>query len=77
MDQIKESEISLVEYFKKRLNISDTEYTNIMSLPPKSFKDFPNYKRLFEKLRPMFYMLYKSNLVPKSFYIKYTSKDDI
>ncbi len=72
-----EYEVGLVEYFKKRLNISDTEYTNIMSLPPKSFKDFPNYKRLFEKLRPMFYMLYKSNLVPKSFYIKYTSKDDI
>lgn len=70
-------EVGLVEYFKKRLDISDDEYNQTMTSKPKSFRDYPSYKKLFEFLRPMFYVLYKSNLVPKSFYIKYTSKNEI
>jgi|TARA_Y100001970_G_scaffold282575_1_gene395675 hypothetical protein len=70
-------EPGLVEYFKKRLKISDEEYEEVIKSPSKSFRDYPTYKRLFERLRPMFYVLYKSNLVPKSFYIKYTSKDEV
>jgi len=72
-----EYEVGLVDYFKKRLKITDKEYETHMTSKPNSFKDFPTYKKLFEHLRPMFYFLYLANLVPKSFYIKYTSKSDV
>lgn len=67
-------EDGLLEYFKERLNITDEQLKYYMNLPNKSFKDFPTYKQLFEKLRPLFYLLAKANLVPMSFYLKYTSK---
>lgn len=64
-------EPELVEYFKKRLELSEAEFIRIMLAPPKSYLDYKTYKKLFERLRPLFYVLYKSNLVYKSFYKKY------
>jgi N-acetyl sugar amidotransferase len=70
-------ESELIQYFKKRLELSDQEYENVMKGPKKSYRDFKTYKKRFERLRPLFYMLAKANLVPMSFYIKYTSKNEI
>ncbi|MES2330149.1 MAG: N-acetyl sugar amidotransferase [Bacteroidota bacterium] len=70
-------EPELVEYFKKRLGFSDEEYTAIMNGPRKNFRDYKTYKKRFERLRPLFFLLAKANLVPMSFYIKYTSKSEI
>lgn len=70
-------EQELLEYFKKRLGLTDSEFERIMNLPPKSFRDYPTYKRTFERLRPLFYVLAKSNLVPMSFYVKYCSAGEI
>lgn len=64
-------EVDLVEYFKKRLNLSDEDFRKIMDQPTKSFLDYPTSKKRFEKLRPLFFMLAKANLVPMSFYLKY------
>jgi N-acetyl sugar amidotransferase len=64
-------ETDLVEYFKKRLELSDEEYERIMSQPPKPWHDYPTYKKRFERLRPLFAVLAKANLVPMSFYLKY------
>ena len=64
-------ENELVSYFKKRLELSDEMYEQIMSGPPKSWTDYPTYKKYFELLRPLFYMFAKANLVPMSFYLKY------
>ncbi len=64
-------EDDLLAYFKKRLGLSDQEYSRLMDAPPKSWRDFPTYKRRFERLRPLFYVLAKRNLVPMSFYLKY------
>ena len=64
-------ENELLSYFKKRLELSDDEYERIMSEPPKSWHDYPTYKKRFERLRPLFAMLAKANLVPMSFYLKY------
>lgn len=61
----------LVEYVKKRLSLNDIEYEAIFSGPKRSNKDFKTYKKLFERMRPLFYLLSKAELVPKSFYIKY------
>lgn len=61
----------LVEYFKKRLRLSDADYSRIMREVPRSWRDFPTYKRRFERLRPLFAVLARANLVPISFYLKY------
>jgi hypothetical protein len=64
-------EPELLDYFKKRLGISDQEYDKIMKSPPRYWFEFPTYKKRFERLRLFFYLLAKFNLVPRSFYIKY------
>jgi hypothetical protein len=64
-------EHELLLYFKKRLGLSDEEFDRIMKMPAKSWKDYPTYKKRFERLRPLFYFLAKRNLVPMSFYLKY------
>ena len=58
----------------KRLEISDAEFQRLMALPRKTYRDYRTYKETFERLRPLFWMMYKLELVPKSFYLKYTRK---
>lgn len=64
-------EEELLAYFKKRMGLTDLEYERVMHAPPKSWHDYPTYKKRFETLRPLFYLLAKRNLVPMSFYLKY------
>lgn len=64
-------EDELVSYFKKRLDLSDELYEQIMCTSGKNWTDYPTYKKHFERLRPLFFMLAKANLVPMSFYLKY------
>ena len=61
----------LLNYFKKRMKLTDEEYLNKMNEPPRSWHEFPTYKKRFELLRPLFGVLAKNNLVPMSFYLKY------
>lgn len=68
-------EPDLVEFFCKRLGLSDAEFAELMALPKKSYKDYRTYKRTFERLRPFFWLMYKLELVPKSFYMKFTVKN--
>lgn len=70
-------EDDLLEYFKRRLKIGDAEFDTLMKAPPKSYRDFETYKRTFERMRPLFAVLCKAHLVPRSFYIKYTSKSGL
>jgi len=70
-------EDELVSYFKKRLEISDEKYALVMNGDRKTYRDYPTYKKRFERLRPLFFILAKAHLVPMSFYIKYTSKTEI
>lgn len=72
-------EKDLVDYFKKRLNLTDEEYNMVMKRKPKRWMEYPTYKKRFELLRPIFNILAKANLVPMSFYLKYCfpmSKDN-
>jgi N-acetyl sugar amidotransferase len=64
-------EQGLLQYFRKRLGLTEDEYDRVMAMPPRSWQDFPTYKKRFEMLRPIFSVLSKCNLVPMSFYIKY------
>ncbi|RNF48800.1 N-acetyl sugar amidotransferase [Marinomonas hwangdonensis] len=65
-------EDGLVEYYKKRLNLSDEEFEHLMNLPKKYYTDFKTYKKTFERMRPFFYLMAMWKLIPWSFYIKYT-----
>ncbi|MBI9087693.1 MAG: N-acetyl sugar amidotransferase [Desulfobacterium sp.] len=66
-----EVEENLLRYFKKRLGLSESEYDEIMRRSPKSWHEYPTYKKRFERFRPLFAILAKANLVPMSFYLKY------
>lgn len=61
----------LIMYVKKRLGLSDAEFDRIVEGEKRTFRDFRTYKKRFERLRPLFYVLAKANLVPMSFYLKY------
>ena len=60
---------------KKRLRFSDEEFDAVMRLPHRHYSEFPTYKRTFERLRPLFWLLYRLDRVPKSFYMKFTFPD--
>lgn len=64
-------EEELVAYFQKRLGLSDNEYKSVMADTPRSWHEFPTYKKRFERFRPLFKLLADANLVPMSFYLKY------
>ncbi len=65
-------EDGLLEYYKKRLNLSGEEFDKLMNLPKKYYTDFKTYKKTFERMRPFFYLMAKWKFIPWSFYIKYT-----
>jgi len=71
------SDPEIVELFKKRLGLSNEKFVELMTLPKKSYRDYETYKPTFERWRPFFYLMAKVDLIPWSFYIKYTSKDEI
>jgi N-acetyl sugar amidotransferase len=75
-NQSPKAEEGLLDYFKERMNLTNEELENLMKIPNKTYKDYKTYKPLFEFLRPLFYLLAKASLVPMSFYLKYTSKDN-
>lgn len=61
----------LEEYVRKRLELTEFEYQELMSGQKRSWREFHTYKRRFEVLRPLFSVFAKAQLVPKSFYLKY------
>jgi hypothetical protein len=67
----------LIEMVIKRLGFSDEEFEEIMNLPKKTYRDFPTYKKTFERMKPFWWLMYKLNRVPKSFYLKWTKPDPL
>jgi N-acetyl sugar amidotransferase len=64
----------ILEEVKKRLNLSDDAFEKIMAQPRKTYRDYTTYKQTFERMRWLFWIMYQLDLVPKSFYMKYTRK---
>jgi len=62
---------------KKRLGFSDQEFEEVMTAPVHTYRDYPTYKKTFERLRPFFWALYKLDRVPKSFYVKFCQASSI
>jgi len=69
--QPQEFDPELITMVKKRLGFSDEEFEGLMNLPKKTYRDYPNYKKTFERMRPFWWLMYKLNRVPKSFYMKF------
>lgn len=67
-------EAGLVNFVKKRLGFSEEEFERLMTMPKKTYKDYVTYKKTFERMRPFFWLMYKMDLIPKSFYMKYTAR---
>ena len=65
----------VVELVKKRLHFTDEEFEAVMDGPPHTYTDYATYKKTFERLRPLFWLLYKADRVPRSFYTKFTQPD--
>ena len=68
---------SLIKLFKKRLNLTDMEYNNVMNSKPNYWQSYPTYKNFFEFFGPIFYFFAKLNLLTMSFYLKYCKKNII
>jgi len=66
----------LQTYFIKRLGLTEEEFEKIINGEKRNYKQFTTYKKRFERLRPLFYLMVKAELIPLSFYIKYTSKTE-
>lgn len=67
-------ESDLIGLVKKRLGFTDAELQKLMLAPQKSYTDFKTYKKTFERLRWLFWVLYKLDRVPKSFYLKFANR---
>lgn len=67
-DKIKEDK----DYVLKRLDLSTKEFERLMSLPPKSFLDYPTYHSTIKKLRFFIKIACSLKLLPEVMYEKYT-----
>ena len=61
----------ILEEIKKRCNISDNEWKEIMNAKPSHYTEHETYKKTFEEKKDFFYDLYKKGFVTKSFYHKF------
>ncbi|MDH4379164.1 MAG: N-acetyl sugar amidotransferase [Vampirovibrionales bacterium] len=64
-------EADVIQLVKTRLGFSDEEFERVLDLPLVPYTEFKTYKPFFEKARPFFWLMYKLDRVPKSFYLKY------
>lgn len=71
LEQAVDCPSELLGLVQKRLGFDDAELERVMTLPHKTWRDFPSYKRTFERLRPLFAVLVKTGRVPESFYMKF------
>lgn len=69
---------ALIDMVKKRLRFDGDELDRVIAeTPRRTYRDFDTYKRTFERLRPLFWLMYKAHRVPKSFYMKFTAPDPL
>ena len=61
----------LMRYVHSRCGLTAEEFSVIMAGQTRTWREFKTYKRRFELLRPLFYILMKSGMVPHSFFLKY------
>ena len=66
----------LINEFITSIGLTENEFESYMKLPKKTYKDYKTYKKDFERYKWFFWLLANFNMVPMSFYIKFTKKYD-
>jgi hypothetical protein len=64
----------ILDEFCNRIGINKEVLIYMSRSKPVLFSSVKTYKKTFERMRFLFYILAKFNLVPQSFYNKYTKK---
>jgi len=72
LSQSPEIDGSILREVKDRLGFTSDQLAQIMNQPNKSYRDYDTYKPTFKRWRWLFYLMSKLDLVPKTFYLKYT-----
>jgi hypothetical protein len=67
----RQGDADIIGLVTKRLGFTDQEFDAVMNLPHRTYREFGTYKKRFERLRPLFWLLWKLNRVPRSFYEKF------
>ena len=67
---------NIEDEIRVRCGFSEQEWGEIWSSPKKHYTDYPTYKKTFEFLRPLFFILYKKGYVNRSFYDKFCVMKD-
>lgn len=62
----------IVEEVKTRLKFSDDDFERLMTMSKRTHHDFETYHPLFKRYRWFFWLMSRFDLVPKTFYLKYT-----
>lgn len=64
---------SLVTMVKKRLGFTDDDFERFMTMPRHTHREFDTYESTFKRLRWFFWLMYKLDRIPKSFYVKFAA----
>jgi N-acetyl sugar amidotransferase len=64
---------ALVAMVKKRLGLTDDEFEHLMTMPRHTHREFATYEATFRRLRWFFWLMYRLDRIPKSFYIKFAA----
>ena len=64
----------LISYYKNRHGLTDEAFNKLMDVPRDTHLRYKTYKKTFERLRPLFYIMLKNELISKTFYEKYCCK---
>lgn len=65
-------EDGLTEMVCERFGFSPSRMRALLEMEKHTYHEWPTYKQTFERLRPLIGMLARRDLVPMSFYLKYT-----
>ena len=72
MEQAPQIDDAIIEEVKTRLGFSDDGFERMMTSPRKTHHDYETYHPTFRRWKGFFWMASKLDLVPKTFYIKYS-----
>lgn len=64
---------AIIEEVKTRLNFSDAAFEQMMAESPKTHLDYETYRPIFRRWKWFFWLACKLDLVPQTFYVKYTA----
>lgn len=64
-------EVDLQEYILDKLDLTKDEFSTIMKMKKKNFKNFNTYYNIFKYFKLPIRLLYKLNFIPKILYLRY------